>query len=51
MWPGLADNDEASPTRVRDNQGFWERVRKSKGARERWNEVCSGGQKVEREGR
>lgn len=34
MWPGLADNDEAaSPARVRDNQGLWERKRE--GERER----------------
>lgn len=55
MWPGLADNDEASsPTRVRDNQGLWEREmgRESGGEqRERWNEASGGGQKVERAGR
>lgn len=35
MWPGLADNDEAfSPTRARDNRGFWERERDR--GRESW---------------
>lgn len=38
MWPGLADNDEASPMRVRDNQGFWERVRKRERERVRGQE-------------
>lgn len=51
MWPGLADNDEASsPTRVRENQVCWERERGGD-RRKRWNEASGRGQKVAREGR
>lgn len=55
MWPGLADNDEASsPTRARVNRRSWEREGergRGREPRKRWNEASGKGQKVEGEGR
>lgn len=45
MWPGLADNDEASsPMRARENQGCWEREREGMSVeRDGMRRVLEGG--------